>query len=79
MSTLKGNMRWMAPELLAEWEDGSQAQPSKQSNMYSFSSIMLQVLINQVPYYYLSNDATIILCIAKSQTPSQSHYHELPE
>jgi serine/threonine protein kinase len=42
-STLKGNMRWMAPELLIEREDGSQARPSEQSDMYSFGGIMLQV------------------------------------
>ncbi|KAG1811636.1 kinase-like domain-containing protein [Suillus variegatus] len=42
-STLKGNMRWMAPELLVEREDGSQARPTKQSDMYSFGGIMLQV------------------------------------
>ncbi|KAG2036658.1 kinase-like domain-containing protein [Suillus americanus] len=78
-STLKGNMRWMAPELLVEREDGSQFRPSKQSDMYSFGGIMLQVLTNKVPYYHLTNDAAIILCIAKSQTPSRSRYLELPE
>ncbi|KAG1802357.1 kinase-like domain-containing protein, partial [Suillus subaureus] len=78
-STLKGNMRWMAPELLGEREDGSQARPSAQSDMYSFGGIMLQVLTNKVPYYHLTNDAAIILCIAKSQTPSRYRYPELPE
>ncbi|KAG2087449.1 kinase-like domain-containing protein [Suillus discolor] len=78
-STLKGNMRWMAPELLAEREDGSQARPSKQSDMYSFGGIMLQVLTNKVPYYHLTNDAAIILCIVKSQTPPRFRYPELPE
>ncbi|KAG2060322.1 kinase-like protein [Suillus hirtellus] len=78
-STVKGNMRWMAPELLVEREDGSQTRPSEQSDMYSFGGIMLQVLTNKVPYYHLSNDAAIILCIAKSQTPSRSRYPVLPE
>ncbi|KAG1784781.1 kinase-like domain-containing protein [Suillus plorans] len=78
-STLKGNMRWMAPELLEEQEDGSQVRPSEQSDMYSFGGIMLQVLTNKAPYYHLTNDAAIILCIAKSQTPSRSRYPELPE
>ncbi|KAG2036651.1 kinase-like protein, partial [Suillus americanus] len=78
-STLKGNMRWMAPELLGEREDGSQSRPSEQSDMYSFGGIMLQVLTNKVPYYHLTNDAAIILCIAKSQTPSRSRYPELAE
>ncbi|KAG2036655.1 kinase-like domain-containing protein [Suillus americanus] len=78
-STLQGNMRWMAPELLVEREDGSQARPSEQSDMYSFGGIMLQVLTNKVPYYHLTNDVAIILCIAKSQTPSRSRYPELAE
>ncbi|KAG2127296.1 uncharacterized protein EDB93DRAFT_1148832 [Suillus bovinus] len=47
--------------------------------MYSFDGIMLQVLTNKAPYYHLTNDAAIILCIAKSQTPSRSRYPELPE
>jgi serine/threonine protein kinase len=42
-SQMKGNVRWMAPELLIEQEDGSQVRPSKQSDMYSFGGIMLQV------------------------------------
>ncbi|KAG1735013.1 kinase-like domain-containing protein, partial [Suillus lakei] len=78
-STLKGNMRWMAPELLVDREDGPEVRPSEQSDIYSFGGIMLQVLTNKVPYYHLSNDATIILCIAKSQTPPRSRYPELPE
>ncbi|KAG1763571.1 kinase-like domain-containing protein [Suillus placidus] len=79
-STLKGNMRWMAPELLVpEQEDGSPTRPSEQSDVFSFGGIMLQVLTNKIPYYYLQNDAAIVLCIAKSQTPSRSRYPELPE
>ncbi|KAG0703872.1 kinase-like domain-containing protein [Suillus ampliporus] len=78
-STLKGNMRWMAPELLVPQEDGPLARPSKQSDIYSFGGIMLQVLTNKIPYYHLSNDAAIILCIAKSETPSRSRYPVLPD
>jgi serine/threonine protein kinase len=78
-SQMKGNVRWMAPELLIEQEDGSQVRPSKQSDMYSFGGIMLQVLTNKVPYYHCTNDGAIILCIAKSQPPSRARYPELPE
>ncbi|KAG2349257.1 kinase-like protein [Suillus weaverae] len=78
-STPKGNMQWMAPELLVEQEDDSPTRPSEQSDMYSFGGIMLQVLTNKAPYYYLLHDASIILCVAKSQTPSRSRYPELPE
>ncbi|KAG1892019.1 kinase-like protein [Suillus subluteus] len=79
-STLKGNMRWMAPELLVpEREDGSPTRPSEQSDIFSFGGIMLQVLTNKTPYYYLPNDASIVLSIAKSEKPSRSRYPELPE
>ncbi|KAG2156438.1 kinase-like domain-containing protein [Suillus clintonianus] len=79
-STLKGNMRWMAPELLVpEQEDGSPTRPSEQSDMYSFGGIMLQVLTNKIPYYYLPNDATIVLCIARSEKPSRTRYPSLPD
>jgi serine/threonine protein kinase len=78
-STIKGNVRWMAPELVIERKDGSQVRPSKQSDIYSFGGIMLQVLTNKAPYYHITNDATIILCIAQSQSPSRARYPELPE
>ncbi|KAG1754677.1 kinase-like protein, partial [Suillus occidentalis] len=79
-STLKGNMRWMAPELLVlEREDGSPTRPSEQSDIFSFGGIILQVLTNKIPYYYLPNDATIVLCIAKSEKPVRTRYPELPE
>jgi serine/threonine protein kinase len=45
-STLKGNMRWMAPELLvSEREDGSPTRPSEQSDIFSFGGIILQVCL----------------------------------
>jgi len=53
-STLKGNMRWMAPELLVpEREDGSPTRPSEQSDIFSFGGIMLQV---HLEYSQLVND-----------------------
>ncbi|KAG1734996.1 kinase-like protein [Suillus lakei] len=79
-STLKGNMRWMAPELVVPVrEDGLPTRPSEQSDIFSFGGIILQVLTNKIPYYYLPNDAAIVLCIAKSEMPVRSRYPALPE
>lgn len=39
-SSSHGNLRWMAPELLVEQDDG---RPTKHSDIYSFGGIMLQV------------------------------------
>jgi len=44
-STVKGTLRWMAPELLEQREDGSPGRPSKQSDIYSFGGLMLQVCL----------------------------------
>lgn len=46
-STISGNIRWGAPELFAlpENQDGSINRPSKEADVYSFGSIMLQVRI----------------------------------
>jgi hypothetical protein len=35
----------MAPELLGEREDGSPVRPSKESDVFSFGGIMLQVCL----------------------------------
>ncbi|KAG1852705.1 kinase-like protein, partial [Suillus subluteus] len=79
-STLKGDVRWMAPELFVpEKEDGSSARPSEQSDIFSFGGIMLQVLTNNTPYYYLRNDAAIIWAMQKPEKPSRSRYPVLPE
>jgi serine/threonine protein kinase len=45
-STISGNIRWGAPELFAipDAQDGTSAnRPSKECDIYSFGSIMLQV------------------------------------
>jgi hypothetical protein len=47
-------MRWMAPELLVlEWDDGPPTRPSKQSDIFSFGGILLQVRLG---YYQLLDD-----------------------
>lgn len=42
-STLRGNCRWMAPELLDVQDNAPVALPSKISDIYSFGGIMLHV------------------------------------
>ncbi|KAG1799057.1 kinase-like domain-containing protein, partial [Suillus variegatus] len=38
-----GNVRWMAPEILAIPEQGEMAKPTKAADIYSYGCIMLQV------------------------------------
>ncbi|KAG1723350.1 kinase-like domain-containing protein [Suillus paluster] len=57
MSCHPGAMRWAAPELLSVEESGSAI--TTQSDIYSFGSIMLQVLTGNVPWRHLKNDFAI--------------------
>ncbi|KAG1888535.1 kinase-like domain-containing protein [Suillus subluteus] len=71
---IQGNLPWMAPELLQERNDGCQVRPSEQSDIYSFGGIMLQVLTNKIPYYYLTHRPAIIICIANWEKPDRTFY-----
>ncbi|KAG2076484.1 kinase-like protein [Suillus decipiens] len=57
MTCHPGAVRWAAPELLSGEEPTSAA--TTQSDMYSFGSIMLQVLTGNVPWCHLTHDFRI--------------------
>ncbi|KAG2743555.1 hypothetical protein P692DRAFT_201168508 [Suillus brevipes Sb2] len=57
MSSHPGAVRWAAPELLFGEESNSAA--TTLSDMYSFGSIMLQVLTGNVPWCHLTRDFQI--------------------
>ncbi|KAG1754107.1 kinase-like domain-containing protein [Suillus occidentalis] len=52
-----GALRWAAPELL--FGEESDPAATTRSDMYSFGSIMLQVLTGKVPWYHLTRDFQI--------------------
>ncbi|KAJ8591924.1 kinase-like protein [Rhizopogon salebrosus TDB-379] len=71
-STISGNIRWGAPELFAipDAQDGTSAnRPSKECDIYSFGSIMLQVLSGKVPYYYIKQTIQVILLVVDGNKP----------
>ncbi|KAG2146135.1 kinase-like domain-containing protein [Suillus bovinus] len=53
-----GAMRWTAPELLSGEESASAA--TTRSDMYSFGSIMLQVLTGDIPWCHLTKDNAVV-------------------
>ncbi|KAG0693254.1 kinase-like domain-containing protein [Suillus ampliporus] len=65
MSCHPGAMRWSAPELLSG-EDSTSAITT-QSDIYSFGSIMLQVLTGSVPWQHLTNETAILLKVVEGQ------------
>ncbi|KAG1750867.1 kinase-like domain-containing protein [Suillus lakei] len=58
MSCHPGAVRWAAPELLSGEEPASAA--TTQSDMYSFGSIMLQVLTGKLPWCHLTGELLIL-------------------
>lgn len=71
-STISGNIRWGAPELFAVPEtqdDAPTNRPSKEADIYSFGSIMLQVLSGKVPYYYIKQQMQIIVMVVNGKRP----------
>ncbi|KAG2156409.1 kinase-like domain-containing protein [Suillus clintonianus] len=74
---IQGNLPWMSPELFEEQRDGSEVRPSQQSDIYSFGGIMLQVLTNEIPYYYTTRQLTIIGWIAQSKKPDRTRYPDV--
>ncbi|KAJ8585686.1 kinase-like protein [Rhizopogon salebrosus TDB-379] len=71
-STISGNSRWGAPELFAipDAQDGTSANRlSKETDIYSFGSIMLQVLSGKVPYYYIKQTIPVMLLVVDGKKP----------
>jgi len=52
-STIHGNLRWLAPELLGESEDDVPVRPRKWSDIYSFGNIMLNVCLWKLSTFLL--------------------------
>ncbi|KAJ8582913.1 kinase-like protein [Rhizopogon salebrosus TDB-379] len=77
-SSLHGDVRWLAPELLEPSDNGMPVRPREYSDVYSFGAIMLLVLSNRSPYYYL-REIAVIRCIYDGEKPDRSRYPALPE
>ncbi|KZP18572.1 kinase-like protein, partial [Athelia psychrophila] len=60
-STMGGNVRWLAPELLDVAEDGIAPMVNVHSDVYSYGSVTLEILSGQLPFPYLSHDSQVML------------------
>jgi len=66
-SSLRGNLRWMAPELLGQSNGDLPVCPSKYSDIYSFGGIMLQVCLTN----YQAHKETI--SSSRRSSPAKVH------
>ncbi|KAJ8580286.1 kinase-like protein [Rhizopogon salebrosus TDB-379] len=76
-TSLHGNVRWIAPELLEPSDNGMPVRPRQHSDVYSFGGIMLLVLTNRCPYYYYLNEAAAIRCICTGEKLDRTRYPAL--
>ncbi|KAG1850304.1 kinase-like domain-containing protein, partial [Suillus tomentosus] len=65
-NSIRGNIRWAAAEL---YEAPDNASLTTECDIYSFGSILLQILTCKVPYYYLKNDLTVFGEIIRGKKP----------
>ncbi|KAG2140608.1 kinase-like protein [Suillus clintonianus] len=67
-SSIRGNIRWVAAELF-DAPEGYEISLSTECDIYSFGSIILQVLTCKVPYYSVKRDITVLGQVIKGIKP----------
>ncbi|KZP09975.1 kinase-like protein, partial [Athelia psychrophila] len=81
-STIGGAIRWRAPELLPSLvSDVYTFQPdlSWRCDIYSFGSVMLQVLSNTIPYDYITRAECVLIELFRRQPPRRPASHILTD
>ncbi|KAF5349267.1 hypothetical protein D9756_009383 [Leucocoprinus leucothites] len=66
-----GTLRFEAPELLDDHEDGSPSKPTFKSDVYSMASVMYQILTGHLPFYEFPRTATVINKLLQGILPSK--------
>ncbi|KAG8898501.1 hypothetical protein FRC00_002745, partial [Tulasnella sp. 408] len=68
-----GNARWMAPELI---EGG--VPKSIEGDVYSFASLALNILTEDIPFSNFTNEVALILALASESPPSPASIRQGP-
>ncbi|KIK75150.1 hypothetical protein PAXRUDRAFT_835795 [Paxillus rubicundulus Ve08.2h10] len=80
-TTIGSSVRWAAPELF-QIPDAASAPPlqlSMDSDIYSFSSVMLQVLSGNVPYHTFKRDEQVLYAVARTIKPDRPQASNLTD
>ncbi|KAL4072669.1 kinase-like domain-containing protein [Scleroderma yunnanense] len=67
----RGCFRWAAPELFQSDDEGCMAYIGPACDVYSFGSIILQVLSGKVPYFYLDSDTQVLGMVVRGMNPER--------
>ncbi|TDL15146.1 kinase-like protein, partial [Rickenella mellea] len=68
--SLKGTIRWQARELLIPGGDGKIARPSRESDIYAFGCVCLEIMTGDVPFSELT-DVAVTFAILQNKTPQR--------
>ncbi|OJA13752.1 hypothetical protein AZE42_01526 [Rhizopogon vesiculosus] len=75
-----GNVRWMAPEILAIPDEGTSPRPTEATDVYSYGCIMIYLLSGHRPYSRLAQGMHVILARVRGVEPfSQPQIEGVPE
>ncbi|KAI5983346.1 kinase-like domain-containing protein [Pisolithus albus] len=67
----RGTLRWAAPELFQCNEDGITGFAGPPCDVYSFGSIILQVISGKAPYSYLNSDTQVVGMVVRGIRPER--------
>ncbi|KAL5526660.1 hypothetical protein ACEPAF_8384 [Sanghuangporus sanghuang] len=72
----KGSMRWMAVELLDPCED-VEPKHSKETDVWAFGMTLYEMVLKNLPYYHLKQDARVVLAVMNGELPMLPSFSEI--
>ncbi|KAF5349241.1 hypothetical protein D9756_009413 [Leucocoprinus leucothites] len=76
------NLRWKAPELMEELQDGFFPSPTPSSDVYSAASVMYEILVGRMPFFEFKHDSTVVSRVTRGirpMKPSTQQHLELSD
>ncbi|KAF5349249.1 hypothetical protein D9756_009405 [Leucocoprinus leucothites] len=64
-------VRWQAPELMNELENGDMPSPTYASDVYSVASVMYEILTGQMPFHEVKRDISVVARVNRGIRPSK--------
>ncbi|TDL24379.1 kinase-like protein [Rickenella mellea] len=64
-----GTLGWQAPELFDSLVDGGTSRPTRESDIYSFGCVCLELMSGKPPFAEIRRDGTVMKAIMNGQTP----------